>query len=264
MKKSGKLVPAAVSCYNDGSGRIPRPECAAERENGMKLVFVRHGDPNYIDNCLTPLGHRQAEALARRLEACGTDFAAIYSSKYGRAVETAEHSAKRLHKDVIILDFIHEISYGLTGMPPEERDRYSPWIAPVELVRNGIPLVNYDPENFWAYKDTRLEETTKRVREGFDAWLEELGFSREGEWYRCSRENNDTLLIFAHGGSISCILGHIMSVNVLAACVYLRLNCTGISEVEFRSRPGKLIIPLIWSVNDHAHLEDAAYTEPKE
>ena len=230
----------------------------------MKLVFVRHGDPNYIDNCLTPLGHRQAEALACRLKDSGTDFTAVYSSKYGRALETAEHSAKRLHKPVAVLDFIHEISYGLSGMSQEERDAYSPWIAPVKLVKDGVKLHSYDPDDFWAYKGTRLEETTKRVCEGFDAWMKEMGFSREGECYRCERDNRDTLLIFAHGGSISCILGYLMSLNVLTACTYFRLNCTGICEVEFRSRPGELIIPLIWSFNDHSHLDRVDYIDPKE
>ena len=30
----------------------------------MKIYFVRHGHPNYELDCLTPLGHRQAEAAA--------------------------------------------------------------------------------------------------------------------------------------------------------------------------------------------------------
>ena len=34
----------------------------------MKIVFVRHGHPNYHEDCLTELGHLQAEAAARRLE----------------------------------------------------------------------------------------------------------------------------------------------------------------------------------------------------
>lgn len=30
----------------------------------MKIVFVRHGHPNYEKDCLTKLGHAQAEAAA--------------------------------------------------------------------------------------------------------------------------------------------------------------------------------------------------------
>ena len=33
----------------------------------MRIVFVRHGHPNYKDDCLTELGHLHAEAAAKRL-----------------------------------------------------------------------------------------------------------------------------------------------------------------------------------------------------
>ena len=33
----------------------------------MRIVFVRHGHPNYEKDCLTELGHRHAEAAALRL-----------------------------------------------------------------------------------------------------------------------------------------------------------------------------------------------------
>ena len=32
----------------------------------MKLYIIRHGNPDYANDCLTPLGKRQAEALSRR------------------------------------------------------------------------------------------------------------------------------------------------------------------------------------------------------
>ena len=34
----------------------------------MLLFFIRHGDPNYFPDQLTPLGHRQAEAVARAVQ----------------------------------------------------------------------------------------------------------------------------------------------------------------------------------------------------
>ena len=34
----------------------------------MKIYFVRHGDPNYRHDCLTELGHKQAQAAAKRLK----------------------------------------------------------------------------------------------------------------------------------------------------------------------------------------------------
>ncbi len=34
----------------------------------MKILFIRHGHPNYEKNCLTELGHLHAAAVAQRLK----------------------------------------------------------------------------------------------------------------------------------------------------------------------------------------------------
>ena len=36
----------------------------------MLLFFVRHGDPDYANDSLTPLGREQAEAVVVRMERC--------------------------------------------------------------------------------------------------------------------------------------------------------------------------------------------------
>ena len=66
----------------------------------MKIVFVRHGHPDYHEDCLTELGHLQAETAARRLESEGIEE--IYSSTRGRALETAQYTAKRIGISTIV------------------------------------------------------------------------------------------------------------------------------------------------------------------
>ena len=39
----------------------------------MLLFYVRHGDPIYDPDMLTPLGKRQAESVAKRLAMYGID-----------------------------------------------------------------------------------------------------------------------------------------------------------------------------------------------
>ena len=53
----------------------------------MLLFYIRHGDPVYDPDSLTPLGARQAEALAKRLARHGLDR--IYASSSNRAMLTA-------------------------------------------------------------------------------------------------------------------------------------------------------------------------------
>lgn len=58
----------------------------------MRIIFVRHGHPNYVKDCLTDLGHKQAAAAAKRLKE--ESIQKIYASSCGRAVETAEYTAR--------------------------------------------------------------------------------------------------------------------------------------------------------------------------
>ena len=72
----------------------------------MILYYVRHGDPIYNPDGLTPLGKRQAEACARLL--CRTGLDEIYSSTSQRAIDTATPTAEILKKEIKLLDFAHE------------------------------------------------------------------------------------------------------------------------------------------------------------
>ena len=68
----------------------------------MKLYFIRHGEPDYANDCLTETGRKQAEAASRRLEREGIEE--IYASPMGRAAETAAFTAQRLGLGVQTLD----------------------------------------------------------------------------------------------------------------------------------------------------------------
>ena len=60
----------------------------------MRIVFVRHGEPDYVHDCLTEKGRMQALAAAERLREEG--IGEIWSSPLGRAAETAEAASKAL------------------------------------------------------------------------------------------------------------------------------------------------------------------------
>ena len=72
----------------------------------MIFYYIRHGDPIYDPDSLTPLGQRQAEAVAKRLAAHGIDE--IYASTSQRAIETAQPTCEILKKEMTLLDFANE------------------------------------------------------------------------------------------------------------------------------------------------------------
>ena len=72
----------------------------------MILFFIRHADPVYSPDSLTPLGSRQAESLAKRLSLYGLDE--IYASSSNRAIMTAGPTCELLKKEADILDWCNE------------------------------------------------------------------------------------------------------------------------------------------------------------
>ena len=72
----------------------------------MRILFIRHGDPDYANDTLTEKGWREASALAARAEAL--DMGECYVSPLGRAQATAEYSLKKLGKTAETLDWLQE------------------------------------------------------------------------------------------------------------------------------------------------------------
>ena len=62
----------------------------------MLFFYIRHGDPIYVPDSLTPLGERQADALAKRLSMYGVDK--IYSSSSNRAILTSKPTCELVKK----------------------------------------------------------------------------------------------------------------------------------------------------------------------
>ena len=54
----------------------------------MHLYLIRHADPDYAHDTLTPQGFKEARALARRMAAVGLTH--LYSSPLPRALLTAQ------------------------------------------------------------------------------------------------------------------------------------------------------------------------------
>ena len=76
----------------------------------MRLLFIRHGDPDYANDNLTPQGKIEAELLAKRLQTEKIDY--IYCSPMGRAIATALPTAKALGMEdqIIIKKYFREFN----------------------------------------------------------------------------------------------------------------------------------------------------------
>ena len=77
----------------------------------MKLMFVRHAEPDYKHDSLTLKGHREAQLLSLRL--AKLDVRDFYASPLGRAQETARYTLERTHRTAETLPWRRADSVGL-------------------------------------------------------------------------------------------------------------------------------------------------------
>lgn len=220
----------------------------------MKVIFVRHGHPDYKTDSLTDLGKLHARAAADRLK--GEGIEKIYSSPLGRARETAEFTAAVLGQNVEILDCIREIGWGgLDGT--EIMEKGHPWNTADRFSEMGHSLTAPD----WASKEPWCQNKVlphlERVTSGFDTFMETQGYRREGEFYRVTREDTaKTVAIFGHGGSFTAIFSHLMNIPFPLACRVFDLNFTNITVAKFDDRMGVFCTPRFDVIGDARHIKD--------
>lgn len=75
----------------------------------MKIIFVRHGEPDYANDTLTEKGWREARALAERI--CKWDVTDFYCSPLGRAKATASCTLDKMNRTAKTLDWMQEFAY---------------------------------------------------------------------------------------------------------------------------------------------------------
>ena len=167
----------------------------------MLFFYIRHGDPIYEPDSLTPLGHRQAEALAKRLALFGIDR--IYSSTSNRAIETAKHTCDITRKDMTLVDFANEIHVwqDLTV----ERNGNKCWLFQDMETRalfsdNSVISLGYDWYNHPMLSD--YKKGMDKVYNDTTEFFASLGYEhlRYSGKYKVTKQNDERVVLFAHQG----------------------------------------------------------------
>lgn len=218
----------------------------------MRIVFVRHGHPDYEHDCLTELGHLHAAAASERLtdEGIGT----IYASTCGRAYETAQYTAKKLGLEIIPCDFIREMTWASKDGVELFKDG-NPWFISWRMAENGQSLLHTDWHEREPFCHSEVTEHYRAVTSGVDEWLMELGYAREGEYYRVIAPDTDrTVAMFSHGGSSTAALSHMLNLPFPYFCATIYMDFTAISVIQLGNDVGSLTAPRIEILNDTRHI----------
>lgn len=175
----------------------------------MKIILIRHGDPDNANDTLTMQGFKEINALADMYR--DFDFKDAYCSPLTRAQLTAKAFLEPHKKGYITLEWLKEFTHYVRV----------PYCN--NLVQNWDFLPSYFTENKELYdndkyleseimKSGNIKDFYKEVTDNFDELLSSYGYKREKNYYRVIKESRDTIIFFCHLGIMSVIMSHLMNI----------------------------------------------------
>lgn len=237
----------------------------------MKLIFIRHAEPDYSVDSLTEKGWREANLLAKRV--ASWPVSAAYVSPLGRAKDTAKPALAALGLEAAVCPWMREF-YGLIRLPGSGRPSL-PWdfmpsdwtqepqlLDPFGWTQSPRYAHSLSPEQNTGRPDLSLLDTAgnavaeqaERVFRGIDEILAAHGYVREGLYYRPEHSNEEVLVFFAHLGVIDVMLSHILNIAAPALWQGMYLAPSSVTVLGSEEREPGTAYFRVQSYGDTAHL----------
>lgn len=222
----------------------------------MKLLIIRHGNPDYANDTLTEQGWSEARSLALRLAGYGLDE--IYTSPLGRARDTASPTAEITGIQPITLEWLREF-------PANIRTDYRPdGMCPWELLPlhwSAVPMLSdrYAWTTVSPFAESGCPAVFQRIGESLNALLAEHGYIRDGDIYHMDSDkapNEKSIALFCHQGLGLALISHIMGLSPAWIWQTMFLPTSSVTEVHFQTHleePG-IASARVMNLGDISHL----------
>lgn len=223
----------------------------------MRLIFIRHGDPDYENDTLTEKGWREAKLLAERVKKWDvTDF---YVSPLGRAQDTASLSLKAMGRTAETLDWLREFDGSVPANDIHPKN--IPWdLYPAVWTENE----DFYDRNKWYKTDFmqrgNVEEKLLNVQKGIDDLLAKYGYIHENGRYTIKEHSDATIVLFCHFGVSALIISHILGISPINMWHGFNLAPTSVTVLgcEEREKTDGFFRCHVWGCTKHL----AAGNEP--
>lgn len=220
----------------------------------MKILIVRHGDPDYARDSLTPKGWQEARLLAQRLAPLPID--AFYVSPLGRAKDTASCTLELAGRSATECDWLTEFNPPSVQRPDlEEGKRFVAWDwLPSHWLDRPILM---DWEHWFedpCFSEAGVGQAYHRVTAAFDQLLAQHGYQREGLTYRPLKPNHDTICLFCHFGVQGVLLSHLLNVSPMPLWQGFVAAPSSVTTLSTEERREGVAIFRMSSYGDISHL----------
>lgn len=232
----------------------------------MKLLIIRHGDPDYSIDNLTEAGKKEAAALADFLKT--QKITSFYVSPLGRAQATCDYTLKAMNRTAETLPWVREFNAKVRFAEDEWLQAalpVSPYLAGrgYTIPWDVLPYYWTADERYYHKDDWRktkiahhsdMEEVYKTVADGLDALLEKHGYVREGNYYRVERANHDVIALFCHFGVECVMLSHLLGISPFALWHGFVAAPSSVTSVYTEERQAGVAIWRVAAFGDTSHL----------
>lgn len=214
----------------------------------MRIYLVRHADPDYEHNTITPQGHLEARALAQRLQNEALDV--IYTSPMGRARETARYTLEATGLKAGIEDWTAEFDdFRITVEP---WGSLAGWQVPGEVVR--APGDASQPDLLRA---PHIAAVIEQMQCASDAFLARHGYIRAGGRYRIAQRQQKKIAVFCHNGFGLTWLAHLLELPPPLVWTGFWLPPSSVTTILFEERSEQWAVPRCIGLGDVSHLHAA-------
>ena len=215
----------------------------------MKIIIVRHGDPDYQKDGLTELGVREAEALSERMKNVRADE--CYVSPLGRAKETARPCLEKMHMEAQELKWLRE--FAPVVQRPEKKSVAWDWL-PQDWMK--MPYA-FDYERWTEYpalEEAGVRQEVDWIYTEFAAFLEKHGYRKNGKLFDAVRPNNDTIVLFCHFGLECVLLSYLLNLPLFVLWHCTIAAPTSVTTVVTEERREGIAQFRMLSFGDTSHL----------
>lgn len=180
----------------------------------MRLLLVRHAEPDYSVDSLTPRGRWEAELLSRRLSRL-KNVEGWFCSPLGRARDTAAPTLQKVGAEAETLFWLHEFR-GRAVDPDTGAERLA-WDFPPRMVERYPDLYRADA---WLtsppFAGTDTPRIWRETREGLAALLGRWHYTRDGSVWRCPDNHRGVIVCVCHFGIAMAVCADLLGISPVA------------------------------------------------
>lgn len=219
----------------------------------MRLYLIRHADPDYVHDTITPRGLLEAQALAKWFAREEMDH--VYCSPMGRAVDTMNAAIRGMGVQPAIVPWMAELYHWV---------EVEPWgklhvcDVPGEFVRNQEEAAaGSEGFNRAPYNDGELVRKVHEIKTAADSLIQQHGYERVGQRYRILKGNREKIAVFCHGALSMTLLSHLLGIPAeLMWCGFWPAP-SSVTTVLFEERSEHWAVPRCIGFGNTSHLFEA-------